>query len=318
MSKLKVVFMGTPDFSYPILKALDSHGIEVVLVVTQPDKLVGRKKVLTPTPVKKTALELGIEVYQPTKLRDEYQYILSKEPDMIITAAYGQMLPSQLLDYPKHGCVNVHASLLPKFRGGSPIHTAITSGEKESGVTIMHMVKKMDAGDIISQETVTITDEDTVGTLHNKLSIIGCRLLLETIPQIITNDYQRIVQDESKVTYAYNIKREDELINFNRKTEEVFNHIRGYNPWPGTYFKYNDKNVKVWSSIKLETSKYTDKSNGEVVIIDENFIGVKACDGVVGLTQIQLPGKKRVMVSDYLRQNSKEKIKLGDIFNGGL
>lgn len=315
MEKLKVVFMGTPDFSYPILTALHSHGIEVVLVVTQPDKLVGRKKVLTPTPVKKKALELGLEVFQPHKLREEYQYIIDKEPDMIITAAYGQMLPKALLDYPKYGCINVHASLLPKYRGGSPIHTAITCGEKESGVTIMHMVQKMDAGDIISQETVEITEKDTVGTLHNKLSIVGCRLLLETIPMIVLGQYEPIKQDESQVTYAYNIKREDEQLEFNRTTEEVFNHIRGFNPWPGTYFKFNGKNVKVWSSVKIPTNKYDDSQIGEVCIIDENFIGVKTGDGVIGLTQVQFPGKKRIFVSDYLRQNSKDKITLGNILN---
>jgi methionyl-tRNA formyltransferase len=313
MEKFKVVFMGTPDFSYPILRSLHAHGLDVCLVVTQPDRPVGRKRVLTPPPVKKTALELGLEVFQPERIRDDYQYIIDKEPDLLITAAYGQMLPTALLEAPKYGSINVHASLLPKLRGGSPMHTAITEGFSETGVTIMHMVKKMDAGDIISQEVVEITDEDTVGTLHNKLSITGSRLLLETIPSIIADDYERIVQDESQVTYANKLTREDEEIKFDRPVKKVFDHIRGFNPWPGTFFKFNGKNVKVWSAIKLETEKYNDKENGEVVIIDPEFIGVKTIGGVLGLTQIQFPGKKRVLVKEYLNQNSKDKISLGNI-----
>lgn len=316
MEKFKVVFMGTPDFSYPILRALHNHGLEVCLVVSQPDRPVGRKKEMRPTPVKKTALQLGLEVFQPERIKDEYQYIIDKQPDMIITAAYGQMLPKALLDAPKYGCINVHASLLPKLRGGSPMHTAITEGFSETGVTIMHMVKKMDAGDIISQEVVEITDQDTVGTLHNKLSIVGSRLLLETIPSIVTGEYERIVQNEDEVTYAHKLSREDEKIDFNRPVKKVFDHIRGFNPWPGTYFTYNNKNIKTWSAIKLETERYANHQNGEVVIIDENFIGVKVLGGVIGLTEVQFPGKKRVLVSDYLRQNSKDKIEMGSILGG--
>ncbi len=313
MEKFKVVFMGTPDFSYPILRALYNHGLDVILVVTQPDRPVGRKRVLTAPPVKKTAVQLGIEVFQPEKIRDEYQYIVELEPDLLITAAYGQMLPQALLDAPKYGCINVHASLLPRLRGGSPMHTAITEGHKETGVSIMHMVKKMDAGDIIIKEPVEITEEDTVGTLHNKLSIIGSRLILEAIPLVVSGDYQREVQDESLVTYAHKLTREDEELDFNRDVNKIYDHIRGFDPWPGTFFKLNGKNIKSWSALKLETDKYQDYKNGEVVIIDENFIGIKALNGVVCLTQIQLPGKKRVLVSEYLRQNSKDKIKMGDV-----
>mgnify|MGYP001156486666 FL=1 len=187
---LKIVFMGTPDFAVPVLKQLISDGYEVVAVVTQPDRPVGRKKILTPPPVKVAAEQHGIPVLQPEKLRDseELEQIIKLEPDLIVTAAYGQILPKKLLDAPKYGCINVHASLLPELRGGAPIHYAILQGKEKTGVTIMYMVEKLDAGDILTQVEVPISETDTVGTLHDKLSEAGAKLLSETLPKLLRGE----------------------------------------------------------------------------------------------------------------------------------
>src|SRR5690625_3492673 len=204
--------MGTPDFSVPILQRLLKSDIEVVLVVTQPDRPVGRKRKLTPPPVKREAVKQNIPVVQPEKLSDEYAEIFTYKPDLIITAAYGQLLPSAVLNYPKYGCINVHASLLPELRGGAPIHYAILEGKKETGISIMYMVEKLDAGDILMQKKVPIEDHDDVGSLHDKLSYIGADQLMETLPLIFSGKINSIKQDETKVTYAPNIKREQERI----------------------------------------------------------------------------------------------------------
>lgn len=184
---MKIVFMGTPDFSVPVLQRLIRDGYEIVAVVTQPDKPVGRKKVITPPPVKQEALRHEIPVLQPKKVRTEYEEILKYEPDLIVTAAYGQILPGELLDSPERGCINVHASLLPEYRGGAPIHQAIIDGKKETGVTIMYMVEKLDAGDMLSQVSVEIEEDDTVGSLHDKLSDAGAELLGDTIPMLVND-----------------------------------------------------------------------------------------------------------------------------------
>ncbi|MGL4738043.1 MAG: methionyl-tRNA formyltransferase, partial [Cellulosilyticaceae bacterium] len=209
MKDLKVVFMGTPDFSVNVLSSLIAY-TQVIGVVTKPDQLVGRKQVLTEPAVKKVALENHIKVIQPTKIREEYQRVLDLEPDVIITCAYGQFLPKEILEYPKYGCINVHASLLPKLRGGAPIHRAIIDGYTTTGITIMHMGLKMDNGDIISQRSIPIEINDNVGSLHDKLSQLGAELLIETLPSIVNGQANRIVQNEEEVTFGYNISREDE------------------------------------------------------------------------------------------------------------
>ena len=212
-----LVFMGTPDFSVPILTMLNEEGYSILAVVTQPDRPVGRKKVLTPTPVKKEALRLGLPVLQPEKLKgsQELDEILSLNPDIIVTAAFGQLLPVDLLEAPKFGCLNVHASLLPAYRGGAPIHQAVIDGQQETGVTIMYMAQKLDAGDIISQRAIPIESTDSTGDLFDKLSIVGRDLLKETLPNILAGTNPRIVQDEKLVTFARNISREQERIDWN-------------------------------------------------------------------------------------------------------
>ena len=221
---MKIVFMGTPDFSVPILKALIEK-YNVIAVVTQPDR-ISNNRTYEPV-VKKVAQENNIKVYQPNRIKNEYQEIIDLNPDMIITCAYGQIIPQILLDCPKYGCINVHASLLPKLRGGAPIHHAIIDGYDKTGITIMYMNNKMDEGDIISQKETKIEESDTLETLHDRLSLIGRDLLIETIPNIINNSINRIKQNNEEATYGYNITKEDEKINFNKTAQEVFNQIRG-------------------------------------------------------------------------------------------
>lgn len=304
---MRIVFMGTPKFSVPILEALIKE-YEVVLVVTQPDKEVGRKKILTPSPVKEVALANNIEVFQPIKIKEDYQKILDAKPDIIITAAYGQIIPKVLLDAPVYKCVNVHASLLPKYRGGAPIHWAIINGDEYAGVTIMYMAEKMDAGDIISQDKLLIGDANTT-LLTDKLSILGRDLLLKTLPNIIGGNIKPIKQNDSEVTFAYNISKDDEKINFNNTCIMVYNQIRGLSEVPGGYCIYNDKKVKIYSSA------YEIKDvNGEIgEVVDTNKrLGIKVKNGVIYPLTIQLEGKNKMSIKDFYN-GSANYFKLGDI-----
>lgn len=304
---MRVVFMGTPNFSVPILEALIKE-YEVVLVVTQPDKETGRKKILTPSPIKEVALKNNIEVFQPIKIREDYQKIIDSKPDIIITAAYGQIIPKNILDYPKYKCINVHASLLPKYRGGAPIHWAIINGEEYAGVTIMYMAEKMDAGDIITQDKLLIKEMNTT-ELTNELSILGRDLLLKTIPLIISNKINPIKQNDSEVTFAYNISKEDEKINFNNDCIKVYNQIRGLSLIPGGYFIYNDKKVKIYSS--TYEIKEIDAKIGEVVDTNKR-LGIKVKNGVIYPLTIQLEGKNKMSIKDFYN-GSANYFKLGDI-----
>ena len=306
LDDLKVVFMGTPDFSVPILKALIDN-YNVIGVVTQPDKEVGRKKEIKFSPIKDLALKHNIKVLQPIKISKEYQQVLDLNPDIIITCAYGQIIPKILLDYPKYHCINVHASLLPKLRGGAPIHHAIIDGYQETGITIMYMDVGMDSGDIISQEKTKILDTDTVGSLHDRLSIMGRDLLLKTLPSIILGTNQRIKQNEQEVTFGYNIKREEEKIDFNKSRREVFNQIRGLNPFPGSYFVLNEKTIKVYACKEIEDNTYNKLANGEIVKQDKNSFYIKVSDGLMQILEIKIEGKKKMLVKDYLN-GSKESL----------
>ena len=247
MKDKKVVFMGTPDFSVPVLEMLIRE-CNVIMVVSQPDSRVGRHQELRHTPVKECALKHGIEVFQPVKIREEYQYILDKNPDVIITCAYGQIIPSILLDTPKYKAINVHASLLPKLRGGSPLHRCLIDGYKETGVTIMYMAPGMDDGDIITQRSIEILDTYNVGDIHDKLSVLGSELLFDTLPSIFDGTNGRTVQDESLVTFAYNIKKEEEKLDFSKSALEVHNHIRGLYPFPTSYTTLNGEIIKICES----------------------------------------------------------------------
>jgi len=309
-----VVFMGTPDFSVPILRMIHEEGYEVLAVVTQPDRPVGRKKVLTPPPVKAEALRLGLPVIQPEKLRnsEELQEILALNPDIVITAAFGQILPKDLLEAPRYGCINVHASLLPKYRGGAPIHQAIIDGEEKTGVTIMYMAEKLDAGDIISQRAITIEDEDNTGTMFEKLSVVGKELLKETLPLIIEGTNNRIPQDETKVTFAHNISREQERVNWANSARTVFNQVRGLTPWPTAYTTLNGENVKLWSV--REGDSLTNQPPGQVVKINKESFEIATGDGKsIVILELQPAGKKRMTSQDYLR-GTGSKLAIGDQF----
>lgn len=311
MKKPNIIFMGTPDFSAPILKAVhEVYG--VTHVITQPDKPVGRKRVLTAPPVKVQAVELGVDVYQPEKMTSDeaFEYVKNLNPDLIITAAYGQLLPERVLEIPQLGCINVHASLLPKYRGGAPIHKAIINGEKESGVTIMYMAKKLDAGDMIAQVVVPIERNDTVGTLHDKLSTAGTKLLLETLPDIFEGTNDRTPQDHEAATFASNVSREEEFVTFNRSSQAVHDHIRGLSPWPVGFAKLDGQNMKLWMSEIVDGSGQP----GEIISADNTGIKVATNDGAVLLTIIQPAGKKRMDAGSYVA-GLKQTI-VGQTFNG--
>ena len=303
MKDLKVIFMGTPDFCVPILKAL-SEKCNVIAVVTQPDKEVGRKKEISYSPVKKTAIDLGIKVLQPVKIKEEYKDIIDLNPDIIITCAYGQIVPEVILNYPKYGCINVHASLLPKLRGGAPIHKAIIYGYDVTGITIMYMDKGMDTGDMISKKEVKIEDNDTAETLHDKLQKISVTLLLETLPKIINGTNKREKQDDNRATYAYNISRQEEHVDFNKTSKEVFNQIRGLNSWPGAYAVLDDKSIKLWLSKISEN--YYDSKPGTIVNLDKNGMEIVTKDGSVLITELQLPGKRKTNIKDFINGVKKE------------
>lgn len=290
-----IVFMGTPDFSVPVLTMLQEEGYKLLAVVTQPDRPVGRKRVLTPPPVKVEAERLGIPVIQPEKLMgsEALQEIIELDADVIVTAAFGQLLPKELLEAPRLGCINVHASLLPKYRGGAPIHQAIIDGEKETGVTIMYMVEKLDAGNIISQVTVPIEESDHTGIMFDKLSAAGVTLLRETMPAIVAETNDSIVQDESLVTFARNISREAERITWTQDGEAIYNQIRGLHPWPVAYTTFQEQNVKVWWAEKVTVS--SDAAPGTIITIEKDRILVKTGNDVaIAITDIQPAGKKRM------------------------
>ncbi len=309
MKDKRVVFMGTPEFSVPVLEMLDKN-TNVVLVVTQPDKEVGRHHEIKFSPVKEYAVCHNIEVFQPTKIRNEYEYILSKNPDVIITCAYGQIIPTILLETPKYNAINVHASLLPKLRGGSPLHRAIINGYKETGITIMYMAPGMDDGDIITQESIKIEDNDNVGIIHDKLSLLGRDLLFKTLPDIFNNNINRTKQNESEVTFAYNIKPEEEIIDFNKTAKEVYNQIRGMYPFPVAHTSLNGNIIKVCES---RVGNITKGKPGEIVKIYKDGIGVMCKDKEIILTRVKPSGKKEMDAKDYLN-GMKEKLE-GEIFN---
>ena len=307
---IKIVYMGTPEFSVlPLEELVNNYDVE--MVVTQPDKLVGRKKEIAFSPVKEYALEKGIEVFQPTKIREDYQKIIDLKPDLIVTCAYGQIIPKELLELPKYGCINIHASLLPEYRGGAPIHKAVIDGKDKTGVTIMYMDEKMDSGDILYQKEIDITDEDNTSTMFKKLSVLGKEMIKEFIPKLINNEFTRTKQDESKVTYAYNITKEDEKISFDDTSKNIFNKIRGLADIPGGYAFLDGKRVKIFKSRLGNTSK---GKPGEIINIYDDGIGVMTKDNEIIITDIQLEGKKREEVKNYLNGVQDKNSLIGKIF----
>jgi methionyl-tRNA formyltransferase len=305
----RIVFMGTPDFSVPILEQLVKDGYDIPLVVTQPDRPKGRKKVLTPPPVKVAAERLGLSVFQPEKIKTDYTPVLEAKPDLIVTAAFGQIVPNVLLEAPDYGCINVHASLLPEYRGGAPIHQAIIDGKTETGVTIMYMVEELDAGDILTQQSIPIEQDDHVGSLFNKLSEVGRDLLQRTLPKLFNGELTPIKQDEKKVTYARNITRDQERIDWTKTNKEIYNHVRGMHPFPVASTVLDDKNVKLWW-VEINPTQ-TSQAPGTITAVESDGVIVQTGDGSVKLTDIQLAGKKRMPIKDLL--NGQHPFKVGKV-----
>ena len=297
MKDLKVVFMGTPTFSVPILESL-INTCNVILVVSQPDKEKDRKGAFVSTPIKQIALSHNIEVYQPTKIKEEYQKIIDANPDIIITCAYGQIIPESLINYPRLGCINVHGSLLPRLRGGAPIHHAIINGDDETGITIMYMDKHMDSGDIIAKRSLPIGPNDTLDIVYEKMSKLGASLLMETLPSIVAGTNNRIKQDEKYVTFGYNITKEEEKINFNNPSIKVHNLIRGLSSIPGAYCFLKEKRLKIYQS-ELTNIKSTTPP-GTIEKIDKTGIYISTNDNLLKIIDIKLEGKKRCLVKDFV------------------
>ena len=307
---MNICFMGSMEFAVPILEGLNKK-YNVSLVVTQPDKPVGRKRILTPTKVKEKALELGIDTFQPANIKTDNKKILDLNLDFIIVAAYGQMIPEYILSHAKYRAINVHASLLPKYRGGSPMHRAIQNGDKLTGVSIMYMVYKMDAGELLAQKSININDLDNVGTIENKLSIIGRNLLLETLDNI--ENINPIKQDESKVTFAYNIKPEEERISFYMSSKSVYNHVRGFYPWPLTYCVINGLKIKLY---EVAYNQENITSNiGQITKVTKEGVYIQTKNGLIILKEIQLQGKKRMKINNFMNGIGKELLKVGKIFD---
>lgn len=293
----KIIFMGTPDFACAILQSLLSSPYEVIGVVSQPDKKAGRKQIIQATPVKELALQHELPVFQPISIKHDYQEILALQPDLIVTCAYGQMIPEEVLSAPTFGSINVHASLLPKLRGGAPIHKAIINGDDKSGVSIMRMVKQMDAGAVMSQAEVPIYDEDTTGDLYNRLKAAGASLLQESLPEIFEQTAKFIPQNEEEATFAYNISKEEEFISFDRPLQVIYNHIRGLIPNPVGFGRIQGKKIKFHKVSKLvETHSH---KHGECIGLLNNCYAIACEGGFILLERLQMEGKAVVDAKSF-------------------
>lgn len=303
---MKIVFMGTPDFALASLDKLIDGGYEIAAVVTQPDRPKGRGKKLTPPPVKERALEAGLRVLQPERVKDSGFIEALKElsPDIIIVVAYGQILPEEIINLPAMGCINVHASLLPKYRGAAPINWCIINGESRTGVTTMYMDKGMDTGDILLQRETEIGENETAGELHDRLAALGADLLLETLEGLQRNEVERKAQDHSAATYAPQLDRETGRVDWNSDAKSIYNLIRGTNPWPGCYTVYKGERMKLWEAKVLEQKSRG--TAGKVLEAGHGGMLVQAGSGTLLVTKIQMPSSRVMTVDEYLRGNSLE------------
>ena len=297
--ELRTVFMGTPDFALQTLQGLIDAGCKMVGVYTQPDRPKGRGKQLAAPPVKELAQKYDIPVYQPLKLRqpEAVAELEALAPDLIVVVAYGQILPKSVLEIPAHGCINVHASLLPKYRGAAPINKAIIEGETETGITTMYMDVGLDTGDMLVKKTLAIGPEETAGELHDRLASLGRETMEETLRQLCAGTLQREVQDDEQSTYASMMKKEDGRIDWNRSAQEIHNHVRGLDPWPGAYTTINGELLKL-----AETSpEAAEGLPGNVIAADKNGVCVACGSGSLRIQQLQLAGRKRLAAADFLR-----------------
>ncbi|BBI34528.1 methionyl-tRNA formyltransferase [Cohnella abietis] len=306
---MKILFMGTPQFAVSSLALLLDQGYEIAAVVTQPDRPKGRKRELTPSPVKAYALERGLTVLQPEKLRspEGVAEVTAIAPDIIITAAYGQILPKSVLDLPRLGCINVHGSLLPRYRGGAPIQRSIINGESETGVTLMYMAEGLDTGDMISKVEVPITDEDTAGSIFEKLSDAGSKLLIEWLPRIAEGSITRTPQNDADATYAPNLSREDEKLDWQHSSRQLFNRVRGLNPMAGGFTYLDGEVFKVWGCRIPQASDnelspdWMAAVPGSVLELGAVGIRVRTGDGSIVLTEVQPAGKKALAAAEFAK-----------------
>lgn len=294
---MKICFMGSMDFAAVILEKLNKK-YPVDLVVTQPDRPVGRKRVLKGTPVKEKAESLGIDIFQPENIKKDHELITGQDFDFIIVAAYGQMIPDCVLEHAKYRAINVHASLLPKYRGGSPMHKAIINGDEFSGVSIMYMVKKMDAGPILNQRKVKIDMDDDVYSLEMKLASVGGDLLIETMNQLMDGKIRPKEQNPDGVTYAYHIQKEEQELDFNLSAKDNYNLVRGLYPWPIAFFNLDGKPLKVYKAAYRDDN--LSKQIGEIVDINKEGVFIQTSNGVFILKEVQLRGKKRMSIGDFM------------------
>ncbi|MDO4177028.1 MAG: methionyl-tRNA formyltransferase [Bacillota bacterium] len=303
---MKLIYMGTPDFAVPALEALHEAGHEIEYVVTQPDTVRDRGKKVKFPPVKEKAVELGIPVLQPEKLKYNEEFletIRAAEPDAIIVAAYGKIITKRILNTPKYGCLNIHGSLLPRFRGAAPIQAAIIEGDEETGITIMQMEKGLDTGDMLAKAATKI-DSKTGEQLHDELAVMGAELIVKTLEELQAGTIVPEKQDDSLSTYAPMISKEDGHVNFSLDPAAIERRIRAFDPWPGSFADLGDRRFKFWKAEVIESDSKA--PNGTVLAAGEEGLDIAANGGVLRVTELQAPGKKRMATGDYLRGNSIE------------
>lgn len=314
---MNVIFMGTPDFAVPIISEIKKKH-NITLVVTQPDTFNIKKKEVVYNPIKKWAVLNNVEVFQPEKIRLDYEKILNTPCDIIVTAAYGQIIGEEVLNYPRLKAINVHGSLLPLYRGGAPIQRAIINGEKETGITIMYMEKRMDAGDILLQAKLPILDSDNQDTVFNKLSLLGASLINDVIEKLDKNEITPIKQNDEEATYSPNLTKEDEHIDFSKPARAVFNQIRGLNSNPTGYILLDNQNIKIYDSIEKNGDLWYNNAcegnhkPGEIVGINKDSFDVLCGDGnIISILEIKLPGKNRMKVRDFINGQGRKMLAIG-------
>jgi methionyl-tRNA formyltransferase len=293
---MRIVFIGTGAIGVPTLRALLSSEHEVVAVVTQPDKPVGREQRIEPRPIKKEIVKTGIPIFQPTRIKAAIENIRDLTPDVIVVIAYGQILPRDVLELPRLACLNLHASLLPRWRGAAPIQAAIAAGDRETGITAMHMDEGLDTGDVLLQRNLEILPNDTGGSLHDRLAQVAPEALLESLRLVATGSAPRIAQDNALATHAPKLKREHGLIDWSESAEAIERKIRAYNPWPGAFMKLDSQNLKVFSASVVDL----DGQPGEVLRSDKDLI-IATGKSALSLAEVQLEGKRRMTGAEFLR-----------------
>jgi methionyl-tRNA formyltransferase len=295
---MRIVFIGTGEIGVPTLQALLNSEHEVVGVVTQPDKPVGREQQIEAPPIKKTVAETAILILQPARIKDQssISQIRALRPDMIVVMAYGQILPREVLEIPRLACLNLHASLLPRWRGAAPIQAAIAAGDRETGITVMYMDEGLDTGDILLQRTIEIRADETGGSLHDRLAQIAPKPLLESLRLLSAGKAPRISQDKARATYAPKLKREHGKIDWSESAEAIERKIRAYNPWPGAFMKVDGQNLKIFSASVIDLNG----KPGEILRSDKELV-IAGCSGALCLGEVQLEGKRRMSAAEFLR-----------------